>query len=346
MGKRADAEMAELETSVKKSKKVKALVQTVAEEVEPEALKKEKKHKREKPSVEEDVEAKAPLKEKKRKKEEQTEAEAEVDADEEKRKRKEERKKMKQAAAEAAAADEEDADFAEAEAEAEAAAAQEDAPKKKIKTDAGTPKSKTVLPPFVHIDDQTVFAGGIPFSCTLDGLRKEFSKCGEIQCLKLPGNLKGNRGIAFITFASKEGAKKAIRLDGQDYGGRTLRVNLAGEKRPEKVKEAKEGNGDEAKSNGKGNRAFQVFVGGLPFQATEAILRKDFGECGEIRSFDMPLNEAGKPKGFMFVTYETQEAVDKALAFNNTSYGSRILSVSKVEGKKKRLGKAEADNDE
>lgn len=343
--------MAEAEASVKKSKKVKALVDNAAEEPETKVPKKDKKIKIQKPNTE-DVELEAPKKEKKRKKQEQLEAAAEatpegVDADEEKRKRKEEKKKRKQAAAEAAAAAEEDADFAQAEAEAEAdaTAAEEDATKKRRKAeqagDAGAPKVKAVPPPFFHIDDLTVFIGGLPFSCTLDALRKEFSKCGEIQCVKLPGNLKGNRGIAFITYASEKGAQKAIKLDGEDYGGRTLRVNLAGEKRPEKVKDAKEGKDGKTKGNSKGDRAFQVFVGGLPFQATEAILRKDFGECGEIRDFNLPMNEDGKPKGFMFVTYATQDAVEKALAFHDTAYGGRTLTVNRVAGK----GKGKESND-
>jgi len=348
MGKGAEAEMAEAEAPTNKSKKVKALVDTVAGEAEPEAPKKEKKNKKQKTKVEEpaeedEVETEARKKEKKRKKQEQAAAEAEatpegaVDADEEKKKRKEEKKKRKQAAIEAVAEAEEEDDFAQA--EAEAAAAEAPTKKKKIaagaEPDAKTSENKPVPPAFVHIDELTVFVGGLPFTCTLDALRKEFSKCGEIQCLKLPGNLKGNRGIAFITYASKEGAGKAIKLDGDDYGGRTLRVNLAGEKRPEKVKEAKEGKVD-YKGNGKGNRAFQVFVGGLPFQATEVILRKDFGECGEIHTFSMPLNEEGKPRGILFITYATQEGVDKALAFHNTDYGGRTLTVNKVgEGKGK-----------
>merc|ERR1712217_531166 len=99
--------------------------------------------------------------------------------------------------------------------------------------------------------------------CTEETLRKDFSECGEIEKMNLPLNDEGKpRGIAFITYKTKEGVDAALKFDGDDYGGRTLKVNRAG------------GKGEKGK--GKGNKEFEVFVGGLPFAVEEATLRKDF----------------------------------------------------------------------
>merc|ERR1712216_740075 len=80
-------------------------------------------------------------------------------------------------------------------------------------------------------------------------------------------------------------------------------------------------------------------MGGLPFAATEESLTKDFGECGEIVSLRMPLNEEGACKGFAFIKYASKEGMDKALAFNETDYGGRTIYCSdaaiKPEGKGK-----------
>jgi len=143
------------------------------------------------------------------------------------------------------------------------------------------------------------------------------------------------RGIAFITFASKEGVDAALKYDGDDYGGRYLKVNLAGQK-SEKGKgdkgkgKGKDGKGDKGKGKGgKGgsNDEVTVFVRGLPFSADEDSLRKDFAECGEIDRLSMPLNEEGKPKGIAFIQYKEKSGCDEALKFDSTDYGGRTVYV-------------------
>jgi len=97
------------------------------------------------------------------------------------------------------------------------------------------------------------------------------------------------------------------------------------------------GKGKKGKSGGDENT---VFVRGLPYSVTEEALTKDFSECGEIVSLRMPMNDEGSaPRGFAFITYGSKEAMDKAMAFNETDYGGRTISVTdaaiKPEGKGK-----------
>lgn len=172
----------------------------------------------------------------------------------------------------------------------------------------------------------TVFIGGIPFSCDEATLRKDFSECGEIEKMNLPMNEDGRpKGIAFITFKSKEGVAAACKFDGDDYGGRTLKVNVAGAKGS--------GKGDKGKSKGekgKGNNELTAFVRGLPWGTTEDALRKDFAECGEIESLRMPLNEDGQCKGIAFIQYKEKEGLEKAKAYHETDYGGRTIYVGQA----------------
>jgi len=97
------------------------------------------------------------------------------------------------------------------------------------------------------------------------------------------------------------------------------------------------------KKGGSGGDENTVFCRGLPFSATEEALNKDFGECGEIVSLRMPLNDEGSCRGIAFIKYADKAGMDKAMAFNETDYGGRTIFCSdaaiKPEGKGKSKGK-------
>merc|ERR1711870_93147 len=89
---------------------------------------------------------------------------------------------------------------------------------------------------------------------------------------------------------------------------------------------------------GKGNKEFEVFVGGLPFATTVESIKKDFEECGEIVNIRVPLNDEGNARGIGFIEYKDKESVEKALKFNETEYGGRTISV-RMSGEDKGKGK-------
>merc|ERR1719247_3914299 len=107
------------------------------------------------------------------------------------------------------------------------------------------------------------------------------------------------------------------------------------------------GDPSKGKSKGKGKGGHDnentVFVRGLPFATTQEALNKDFGECGEIVSLRMPLNDEGSCRGIAFIKFANKEGMDKAIAFNETDYGGRTIycsdAANKPEGKGKDKGK-------
>lgn len=73
-----------------------------------------------------------------------------------------------------------------------------------------------------------VFLHGVPPSTTVECLRNDFSKFGEIANLTLPKNRDGEAtGIAFIEFKSQEACVKALALNGTRSGGRLLSVRMS-----------------------------------------------------------------------------------------------------------------------
>ncbi|MFN7710573.1 MAG: RNA recognition motif domain-containing protein [Holosporales bacterium] len=82
---------------------------------------------------------------------------------------------------------------------------------------------------------QELFVGNLPFSATEESLSQHFAACGEVEQVKIIRDRETgrSRGFGFVKMASGDAAQKAVAsLNGQDYSGRPLRVNIAeGERR-------------------------------------------------------------------------------------------------------------------
>ena len=81
---------------------------------------------------------------------------------------------------------------------------------------------------------QRIYVGNLPFSATEEEVSELFSQYGEvIACNLLIDRETGRpRGFGFVEMED-EAAKNAIQaLDGQDFGGRNLRVNEAQPREP------------------------------------------------------------------------------------------------------------------
>ena len=76
--------------------------------------------------------------------------------------------------------------------------------------------------------------------------------------------------------------------------------------------------------------AKRIYVGNLPFSATEDEIRSMFGEHGEVDSVNLITDrETGRPRGFGFV--EMASGGDEAIeAFNGTQMGGRSLTVNEA----------------
>ena len=74
-----------------------------------------------------------------------------------------------------------------------------------------------------------LFVGNLPHSTTDDQLRELFLPFGTPESVKVitDRDTGASKGFAFVEFADAEVAKKAMTLDGKDFGGRALKVNEA-----------------------------------------------------------------------------------------------------------------------
>src|SRR2546430_2230279 len=79
--------------------------------------------------------------------------------------------------------------------------------------------------------------------------------------------------------------------------------------------------------------ANRLYVGNLPFHATEDLLSQRMAQCGEVRSVDLILDRvSGRPRGFAFVEMATSEGMQKAIAdLNGKDFEGRPLNVKVAE---------------
>ncbi|MEK7232369.1 MAG: RNA-binding protein [Elusimicrobiota bacterium] len=76
----------------------------------------------------------------------------------------------------------------------------------------------------------------------------------------------------------------------------------------------------------------KLFVGGLPYEMTDAQLKELFGACGTVVSAKVIIDRAlNKSKGFGFVEMTTDDQAQAALLkFNNFTLGTRRIMVNEA----------------
>src|SRR5436853_4841539 len=77
----------------------------------------------------------------------------------------------------------------------------------------------------------------------------------------------------------------------------------------------------------------KVFVGNLDFNTTKTEVQNLFSEIGEIRDVYLPMDRmSGRPRGFAFVEFASDEDAAKAIEkFNGYQLSGRALRVNAAE---------------
>lgn len=78
-----------------------------------------------------------------------------------------------------------------------------------------------------------LYVGNLPYQSTEEDVRELFARYGEVHAVRLVTDRETgrSRGFAFVDMDDAGAGAAEAELDGADYGGRTLRVNEARERR-------------------------------------------------------------------------------------------------------------------
>jgi len=79
----------------------------------------------------------------------------------------------------------------------------------------------------------------------------------------------------------------------------------------------------------------RLFVGNLPYDATEEEIRHHFSTVGNLSYVSIPLDrETGKKRGFAFVEFTDEQQAHEAIRqFNNQPFKGRPLAVNEARAK-------------
>ncbi len=170
----------------------------------------------------------------------------------------------------------------------------------------------------------TIFVAGVSYDATEDHIREAFQVYGTIVRVRLPTDEDGKtKGFGYVEFDTVDEARAAFEaLDGAEVASRSLRLDYVAERdRPSReIEEEDPQEPDHGPSN-------TLFVGSLSRSANEDMVREAFSPYGTITGCRLPTDkESGEMKGFAYVSFETQELAEAAVAGMNgkTIDGRRI----------------------
>ncbi|RMZ81307.1 hypothetical protein DV737_g2597, partial [Chaetothyriales sp. CBS 132003] len=149
-------------------------------------------------------------------------------------------------------------------------------------------------------------------------IRTLFQPFGDIVSVRFP-SLQGNkrRRFCYLEFKSPDQAQAALELDGREVEGLSMTVKISN---PALRKQRHV-------ALGQGN---VVFVGQLPFRASEDELTRAFAGFGDIEQVRMPRDVQNKSrnKGIAFITYKTADSAQSALCMDSTDFHGRKIKVN------------------
>jgi RNA recognition motif-containing protein len=83
----------------------------------------------------------------------------------------------------------------------------------------------------------------------------------------------------------------------------------------------------------------RIYVGNLPFNATEESVRELFSHYGTVDSVNLITDrETGRPRGFGFVEMADEGAVAAIAALDKQDFGGRALNVNEARPRDERGG--------
>lgn len=82
----------------------------------------------------------------------------------------------------------------------------------------------------------------------------------------------------------------------------------------------------------------KMYVGNLPFAATDNDVRELFSQFGGVTEVFLPMDrESGRPRGFAFVTMDSAPAMEQAIrGLNGQDFMGRNLAINEARPKEER----------
>lgn len=169
-------------------------------------------------------------------------------------------------------------------------------------------------------EEGKLFVGGLSWETTQDSLLRYFSRFGEvIDCVVMKNAETGrSRGFGFVTFSDPNNIDSVIQSCPHNLDGRTIDPKPCNPRSMQKPK--------------KNINWPKVFLGGLPSSITETDLRNYFSRYGRVTEVVIMYDqEKKKARGFGFLSFESDAAVDSAVSEHYVNIQNKQVEIKRAE---------------
>lgn len=173
-----------------------------------------------------------------------------------------------------------------------------------------------------HEDEELgkLFVGGLSWETTGETLLRYFSRFGDvIDCVVMKNAETGrSRGFGFVTFSDPNNIELVIQSSPHNLDGRTIDPKPCNPRSMQKPK--------------KNTNWPKIFLGGLPSSITETDLRSFFGRYGDVTEVVIMYDqEKKKSRGFGFLSFREDAAVDQAVAEHFVNIQNKQVEIKRAE---------------
>lgn len=175
-----------------------------------------------------------------------------------------------------------------------------------------------------------LFVGGISWDTSEERLRDHFQTFGEVveAVIMKDRNTGRARGFGFVVFANAAVAERVVR-ERHVIDGRLVEAKKA----VPRDDHHQNSNRNSVSTQGSPGptRTKKIFVGGLPSSITESNFKQYFDQFGTITDVVVMYDHnTQRPRGFGFITYATEESVDKVLFKTFHELNGKMVEVKRA----------------
>ncbi|CAN7117168.1 unnamed protein product [Brassica rapa subsp. narinosa] len=178
-------------------------------------------------------------------------------------------------------------------------------------------------------DSGKLFIGGISWDTNEERLKEYFSSFGEvIEAVILKDRTTGRaRGFGFVVFADPAVAETVI-TEKHNIDGRLVEAKKAV---PRDDQNTATRSNSSSLQGSPGGRTRKIFVGGLPSSITESDFKTYFEQFGTTTDVVVMYDHnTQRPRGFGFITYDSEEAVEKVLLKTFHELNGKMVEVKRA----------------
>ncbi|XP_077221877.1 heterogeneous nuclear ribonucleoprotein 1-like isoform X2 [Tasmannia lanceolata] len=174
-----------------------------------------------------------------------------------------------------------------------------------------------------------LFIGGISWDTNEDRLKEYFKTYGEVvEAVIMKDRTTGRaRGFGFVVFADQSVAERVV-MEKHIIDGRTVEAKKAVPRDDQHILNR---NNSSVHGSSSPARAKKIFVGGLASTVTESDFKMYFDQFGIITDVVVMYDHnTQRPRGFGFITYDSEDAVEKVLLKTFHELNGKMVEVKRA----------------